>query len=429
MTMPVLSPLPHSYAAVRACLVALPAGPGVYQFRDRSGRLLYVGKSVCLRQRVRSYFGERAGHFRKLRRLRSRVAAVEWTETGSELEALLLESHLVKERHPPYNALLQRHRHLVFLRLDVADPYPRLEVTEHLYRDGARYFGPFTVTADAERLADILSDTLKLRTCDAPGERVHRVPPCLRRDLGLCHAPCQAPADTDTYVGAVRDAAVAFERDGLPFRERLRAEMADAAERLLFERAARLRDALTSLDGLAGRQQAVVSAVDSLDLVAACPSHRSDHLELFLFSGGRFVAQRSVGGELLRDPEGALESSRDLLRCRGEKEHREGATGRRGDTPTGRPSGSQTLEVEPELLDQLFIISRWLRRNSGEGRHFLLPADEEANFLALRLGAWLKGVAHEVTRVSVTSDEQALVDDDLAEQWADGLYSGKENGL
>src|SRR5205823_3745106 len=133
---------------------------------------------------------ESAGRCRKLRRLRSRISAVEWTETGSELEALLLESRLVKELHPPFNVLLHRHRHLVFLRLDLADRFPRLEVTENLQRDGARYFGPFTLTADAERLADILSDTLRLRTCDPPGDRVHRIPPCLRRDLGLCCAPC-----------------------------------------------------------------------------------------------------------------------------------------------------------------------------------------------------------------------------------------------
>src|SRR5437870_3925422 len=234
--MPQLAALPRGYAAVRARLGELPACPGVYRFRDRAGRLLYVGKSVCLRQRVRSYFGEHAGRSQKLRRLRSRVAAVEWIETGSELEALLLESRLVKEHHPPFNSLLQRHRHLVFLRLDLADPFPRLEVTDRLCRDGARYFGPFTLTADAERLADLLSDSLRLRTCDPPGSRVHRLSPCLRRDLGLCHAPCVRPTDRAAYREAVQSALLFFDRDGRPFRDRLRAEMADAAERLLFER-------------------------------------------------------------------------------------------------------------------------------------------------------------------------------------------------
>jgi excinuclease UvrABC nuclease subunit len=393
--MPQLAPLPRGYAAVRARLGELPACPGVYLFRDRSRRLLYVGKSVSLRQRVRSYFGEHAGRFPKLRRLRSRAAAIEWTETGSELEALLLESRLVKEHHPPFNRLLHRHRHLVFLRLDLSDPFPRLEVTEHLCRDGARYFGPFTLTADAERLADILSDTLRLRTCDPPGSRVHRIAPCLRRDLGLCHGPCVRPTDRAAYRDAVQSAILSFDRDGLPFREQLREEMADAAERLLFERAARLRDALASLDGIAGRQQAVISAVDALDVVAACPSRHAEHLELFLFSQGRFVDQHTIHRGILREPGSALEASRDLLRCRGGIRRASSPV-----APSTRPSSPtpQTgSEVEPELLDQIFIISRWLRQHSGEGRHFLLPADEEANYLALRLGAWLRDVVLEVS--------------------------------
>jgi excinuclease ABC subunit C len=148
--------------------------------------------------------------------------------------------------------------------------------------------------------------------------------------------------------------------------------MTDAAERLVFERAARLRDALQSLEGLAGRQQALLSAIDSLDLVAACPSSRREHLEFFLFSGGRFVEQRSVARESLADPEVALETARAVLRGR------------------GRAAEIVGGEVEPELLDQLFIVSRWLRQNSGAGCHFLLPRDEETNFLALQLGAWLR---------------------------------------
>jgi excinuclease UvrABC nuclease subunit len=375
--MPRLSPLPRGYAAVRDRLGELPRAPGVYQFYDSGGALLYVGKSVCLRERVRSYFGETAGRSRKLRQLRSRVAAVEWMETGSELEALLWESRLVKERHPPFNALLHRHRHLVFLRLDLSDPFPRLEVAEHLRRDGARYFGPWVLTADAERLAALLSDSLRLRTCDPPGDRVHRFPPCLRWDLGLCHAPCAPPVDRRAYSEAVAAVGEAFEHEGRAFRERLRAEMADAAERLLFERASRLRDALHSLETLAGRQQAVLSAVDSLDLVAACPSRQPERLELFLFSGGRFLAQYSPTRAALQEPEAALYSARDLIRCR-----------RDSPTPIAR-------EVEPEVLDQLFIISRWLRQNSGEGRHFPLPTDEDPAFLALRLGAWLRAVAGE----------------------------------
>jgi excinuclease UvrABC nuclease subunit len=172
--------------------------------------------------------------------------------------------------------------------------------------------------------------------------------------------------------------------------------MTQAADRLLFERAARLRDALLSLSGLAGRQQAVISAVDALDVVAACPSRQPERLELFLFSRGRFVEQWSMLRERLREPVEALEASRQVLRRRLQ------------DVP---PSGP---EVEPEVLDQLFIISRWLRRNSGEGRHFLLPADEEASFLALRLGAWLRETALELEEAGA-----ATVEESLAAEWGE----------
>jgi excinuclease UvrABC nuclease subunit len=421
--MPFLSPLPRRYADVRARLGELPDGPGVYQFHDRAGRLLYVGKAACLKARVRSYFGSQAGRNPKLRRLRSRVNGVEWIETDSELEALLLESRLVKKRHPPFNTLLQRHRHLVFLRLDLTDPFPRLEVTEDLCRDGARYFGPLILTADAERLADILSDTLGLRTCDPPGERLHQFPPCLRRDLGLCLAPCSSAASTSAYLDAVQSAMLAFEQDGRACRDRLRAEMTDSAERLLFERAARLRDALQSLESLTGRQQAVLSAVDSLDLVVVCPSRPPSNLILFLFQSGALLFQQTLPRDVLREPQPALATARDLLSRQAAGANislnsSKGNVHSRSDI-SGSCRGPAAPVVEPELRDQIFIISRWLRRNAGEGRHFFLPADEDPSFLALRLGAWLREVAAECDGVTAGDGDPASHEAELLAEWSD----------
>jgi excinuclease UvrABC nuclease subunit len=173
--------------------------------------------------------------------------------------------------------------------------------------------------------------------------------------------------------------------------------MADAADQLQFERAARLRDALHSLDGLAGRQQALISAVDLLDVVAACPSRRPGDLELFLFSSGRFVHQETIGRDRLSLPEMALETARSLLR-------------RRGDDRT-----TPGKDVEPEVLDQIFIVSRWLRQNSAAGQHILLPREEEPSFLALRLGAWLRETAISQntpveSRTATTSEETALLE-------------------
>jgi hypothetical protein len=146
----------------------------------------------------------------------------------------------------------------------------------------------------------------------------------------------------------------------------------------------------------------VLSAVDALDVVAACPSRRPNHVELFLFCGGRFVEQRSLPRDRVWEPEFALETGRELLRQRGE----------------AQDSGA-SAEVEPALLDQLFIIGRWLRRNSGEGRHFFLPADEEPNFLALRLGAWLREAAAEPMDEVAGTSNPTSAEAELIAEWAD----------
>jgi hypothetical protein len=150
----------------------------------------------------------------------------------------------------------------------------------------------------------------------------------------------------------------------------------------------------------------VISAVDALDLVAACPSRREEHVELFLFSGGRFVDQHTVARERLREPEGALETARGFLRRR------------------DAPAPADGSEVEPEVLDQLFLIARWLRLNSGEGRHFLLPADEDPSFLALRLGAWLRETAVDLV-VEARPDAGAPVEEP-GEEWAEQAPDGTE---
>src|SRR6185369_2485748 len=129
-------------AGLKARLQEVPSRPGVYLFRDQSGAIIYVGKSVCLRDRVRSYFtGQPAT--RKLRRLRREIQRIDWQLTGSELEALLLESRLVKQYLPRFNTLLRAVRASPYLRVDWADPYPRLEITRAPSADGADYFGPF----------------------------------------------------------------------------------------------------------------------------------------------------------------------------------------------------------------------------------------------------------------------------------------------
>lgn len=377
--MDALTALPRSYEKVRARLAALPASPGVYLFRDADGRVLYIGKSVCLRKRVRSYFYARADDSRKLKRMRCEIRAVEWICTGSELEALLLESRLVKENQPRYNVLLRHFHHYPFIRVDLRDGYPRLEITRQLQRDGALYYGPFHNGRGVQQVVDALADALGLRTCEGPGADLPGRRPCLRRDLGRCLAPCTETGVESVYAQAVHEACDLFDgRSDRVFRV-LTGRMERAASHLQFETAARIRDALLQIRQLVGKQQALTSAVRSLNLVAVCPSSRAGRVELFVFSQGRLVMQRE-----LTDPEVEAPSGLDFFLCELAQRY---AIAR----------GETSLQVEQEVLDQIQIIAGWLKDRTGEGRHRELP--EEPKRLApgapeaAALAAWLREAA------------------------------------
>lgn len=363
--------------ALAAVLERLPAVPGVYRFRNVRGTVIYVGKSVCLRDRVRSYFAGQGGGT-KARRLRAETAQLEWTETGSELEALLLESRQVKELQPRFNTMLKEFVPLPCVRLDLADPYPRLEVTRTPRRDGALYFGPFFRHGTLETAVAALGQALGLRDCEYPGGRLPGRRPCHRYELRTCLAPCVVGGDAggrEAYARAVRLACEALAGEGdrpggvFPL---LEARMHRAAESLRFEQAARLRDALAQLRTLCGRQQVLLSALAELSLVAACPAARPGRRVLFVFRFGRLSAQEEVDDRLLSVPALRRALAERLL----------AAALHPGPVPA----------IDSVLLDEVQIVTRWLRGRTGaEGCWTVAPGSDPTHLLP-RLQHWLAGL-------------------------------------
>jgi excinuclease UvrABC nuclease subunit len=368
--------------AVRKRFAALPDSPGVYLFRDAQERIIYVGKSVHLRQRARSYYQKSAEGSRKLRRLRHEARSLAWIPTGSELEALLLESRLVKRHLPRFNVLLRNYRNYPFIRVDFTEPYPRLEVTRVLQRDEAQYYGPFSGAGAIEKVVETLSDALRLRTCEASGRALEGQRPCLRLDFGRCDAPCVLAVDRERYRRAVEEACRLFEGEADPLFEVLQGRLEQAAERLQFELAARLRDAIRDIRRLVGKQQVLLSAVRNLNLIALCPARRPAAVELFLFSAGRLLEQRELALAEL-EPPGARESLVRHLLARYQ---------------AGRQTSA--ARVEQEVVDQINIITDWLRRRSGEGRHLVLPEDAADGSPWREVGEWLKEAAAPVAAAS-----------------------------
>jgi excinuclease UvrABC nuclease subunit len=360
---------------VRRRLGAVPDCPGVYLFRDAREQIIYVGKSIHLRQRVRSYFQQRADETRRLQRLRQEARSLGWIATGSELEALLLESRLVKQHLPRFNVLLRNFRSYPYIRVDFGETYPRLEVTRVLQRDEARYYGPFSGAGAIQQVVETVSDALRLRTCESSGGCLTSQRPCLRLDFGRCEAPCTRAVDRERYRRAMEEACRLFEGHSDHLLELLQAQLEQAAERLQFETAARLRDALQDIRRLIGKQQALLSAVRNLNLIAVCPARRPQAVELFLFSAGRLLEQREIERAALSHLRTLRPIVTALLDC---YESSQVAIGCR---------------VEQEVVDQIQIVSDWLRRRSGEGRHLVLREGVTGEDRVREVGEWLQKAA------------------------------------
>ncbi len=325
-----------------------PTKPGVYLMKDANGQVIYVGKAKCLKDRLASYYSQPLGYTRKMDGLLQNVKEIETRILGSELEALLVESQLIKELQPAYNVQLRNYELYPFIKVDVQHAFPRVYATREVAADGARYFGPFRSRRIVDLTIELVHKVFPVRTCtralppDAkPSE------PCLRLHLERCPAPCRGGADAEMYHQTIEQVCAFLGSERGDLLERLRRQMHEAAQNLQFERAAWYRDAIRSADEVLLGQRLITGAVESNNLFIVYPSAHEGHNELFLIRHGRLVRQQAVVHE--RD---ALEMAiRELLAV---------AT-----TMGGAPSVVGKAEV-----DQINIISRWIHRHSDDRAFF-----------------------------------------------------------
>jgi len=267
----------------------LPDTPGVYLFTDAEGALLYVGKAVSLRKRVQSYFTERDFGYdaERLGAMVAQIAEVEYLLTANELEALILESNLIKERRPRYNIVLRDDKHYPFIRLDLRDPFPALQVVRRIRRDGALYFGPYVPAGTMWNLLALIHRTFPLRTCRSIAGRTR----CLEYHLGRCLAPCEALVTAQEYGQMVQEVRLLLEGRDREVIGQLESQMRAAAERLEFERAARLRDQIASLRR-AGEGQRVLSARgENQDVFGVAHEGTEAQVQLLVVRGGKLIGR------------------------------------------------------------------------------------------------------------------------------------------
>ncbi|HSG99024.1 MAG TPA: GIY-YIG nuclease family protein, partial [candidate division Zixibacteria bacterium] len=190
---------------VRDKLKALPDRPGVYQFRNARGKTIYIGKAKSLRNRVRTYFQARGAADAKTAVMIAQVADIELVVTDSEIEALILEANLVREHKPRYNILLKDDKHFPYIKVTVNEPFPRVLIVRRVFKDGARYFGPYTSAAGMRKSVKFICKLFKIRTCDLeiphPQGKPYKV--CLDYQIGRCGGPCEGFQSQESYRESV----------------------------------------------------------------------------------------------------------------------------------------------------------------------------------------------------------------------------------
>jgi excinuclease ABC subunit C len=340
--------------ALQSKLDHLPDHPGVYLFRDTSGELLYVGKAASLADRVRSYFQRGADHSPKTTVLVGQIADLETIVTRSELEALILESNLIKRHRPRFNVVLRDDKQYPYLRLPIKDRFPRLSIVRKVQKDGALYYGPYTPAGALRETLKVIKKSFPLATCtidiDGTAERA-----CLEFEIKRCMAPCTGNQTQEDYLKIVGQVRQFLEGRDHELLDDLRAQMETAAEREEYEEAARLRDRLFKIERTLEKQRITQTAATDQDVIGLARQGTAVDLQLLFVRGGLLIGRKDFFW-----PQSADDSDEDLVRSAIEQFYNK----------DGQPPKELLV---PTALADAALIEQWLSDKRGSGVKVLAP--------------------------------------------------------
>lgn len=273
---------------ISRALAVLPDRPGVYLMRDDKGKIIYVGKAVVLKNRVRSYFRNLATHTPKVKAMVAKIDDIETIVTDNELEALILECNLIKEHRPRYNISLKDDKSYPYLKVTVQEQYPRIYVTRRVLRDGAKYYGPYADAGALHATVKLVRELFPLRNC----RKMNPDRPCLQYHIKRCLAPCAGYISYEDYGKMIKAVLMLVEGRTNEVVKDLKQRMKEAAEDYNFEEAARLRDQLHAVDRLNEQQKAVTSGGDQ-DAIALASDDTGTCLQIFFIRSGKLVGRDS----------------------------------------------------------------------------------------------------------------------------------------
>lgn len=273
-------------------LKKLPGKPGVYLMHDEKDQIIYVGKAISLKNRVRQYFQSSRNKSAKIEQMVKHIRSFEYIVTDSELEALVLECNLIKEHRPKYNTMLMDDKGYPFIRVTVEEDYPRVLLAREMKRDKSRYFGPYTSAGAVKDTIELIRKIYHIRNCnrnlpkDTGKER-----PCLNYHIGQCKAPCQGYISKEEYSGYIADVIRFLNGHYDEVLKSLEAQMQEASEKLEFEKAIEYRELLTSVRHIAQKQKITSHHGEDRDVVAVAKEEADAVVQIFFIRGGRLIGR------------------------------------------------------------------------------------------------------------------------------------------
>lgn len=343
-------------------LKSLPTNPGCYIYKSAEGQIIYVGKAINLRNRVRSYFQKSANHSPKTKRLVSHIVDMEWIVTDSELEALILECNLIKKHQPKYNIRLRDDKHYPYLLLTTSEPFPRLLITRRVKSDDKnRYFGPFTNSHAVSESMNLVYKLFPLVTCRKPWTNKPEQKPCLYHHMGRCpEAPCAGLADKERYAQGVKDVELFLSGRQDKLLKDLKSKMEAAAEDLEFERAARLRDQINAISQIVERQKVVNTQGGDQDVLAVVADELGAAVQMFFIRGGKLIGQEHFLLDGTDTEGGVEEATAEFV-----KQYYQDASYVPGEI------------LLPTHVEELEIMESWLRQKKGAKVTLAVPKQGE----------------------------------------------------
>jgi len=337
----------------------LPDKPGVYIMKNKDEQIIYIGKAVSLKNRVRQYFQNSRNHSPKVRAMVDNIGEFEYIITDSELEALILECNLIKKHKPKYNILLKDDKHYPYIKVTMDEDYPRVVMTRRIEKDKAKYFGPFSGAYAVRGTLEIIKKLFPVRTCSRTMGKNTKERPCLNYYIGRCVAPCQGDVNKEDYRNMMKDICLFLSGKQEELIEELENKMNCAAENMDYEKAADYRDKIAAIKEIQKKQKVLSSAMEDEDIVAFAHSEDKTCIQIFFIRGGKLIGREHF---MLSDT--GDESTREVL------------------TEFIKQFYSGTVFIPKEIflqeeIDEINIIESWLTGKRGSKVYIKVPQKGE----------------------------------------------------